>query len=110
MYEVPGPSAREHFIEVCRALSEPIRVDMLSYMATADELPCTFLSEVLPVAKSTISYHIKVLHQAGLITVRKDGRNYHYRLRTDFFERWLPGFLEVLRDDATTEEQALATR
>ena len=54
------------------------------------------LDDVLPVSKSTISYHIKALKTVGLLTVRKDGRWYHYTLQRDRLEAVLPGFFELL--------------
>jgi hypothetical protein len=52
-------------------------------IAAVDELPCATLEQTLPVSKPTISYHTKILQQAGLLSVRKEGRNYFYALRRD---------------------------
>ena len=41
------------------------------------------LEQTLPVSKPTISYHTKILQQAGLLSVRKEGRNYFYALRRE---------------------------
>jgi DNA-binding transcriptional ArsR family regulator len=70
-------------VDVMKALADPIRWDILMQMAAVDELACTTLEQTLPVGKSTISHHIKTLAQAGLIDVRKVGRNYFYTLRRD---------------------------
>lgn len=83
----------ERHAAIFNALSEPMRIDMVTQIARAGELACTVLDETLPVSKSTISYHVKVLHHAGLIHVRKEGRYYFYRLRDDVFAEYLPGFL-----------------
>jgi DNA-binding transcriptional ArsR family regulator len=69
--------------DVFKALSDPIRWDILQQMAAVDELPCSVLEETLPVSKPTISYHTKILIQAGLVTVRKQGRNLYYVLRRE---------------------------
>jgi ArsR family transcriptional regulator len=82
-------------IEVFKALSEPIRLDIMARIASVDELPCTALEKELPIAKSTISYHMKILYRARLIDIRKDGRYYHYRARTDI-EQLVPGLLHSL--------------
>lgn len=74
-----GPPAAEVF----KALSDPIRWDIVRQMAAVDELACSVLEETLPVSKPTISYHTKILIQAGLVEVRKDGRNLYYVLRRD---------------------------
>src|SRR5579859_3590576 len=69
--------------EVFRALSDPIRWSIIVQMSQVDELACITLEDTLPVSKPTISYHTKILQNAGLISTRKAGRNYYYSLRRD---------------------------
>lgn len=69
--------------EVFKALGDPIRWDIVQQMAQEDELAASVLEDRLPVAKPTISYHVKILTQAGLADVHKRGRNYFYTLRRD---------------------------
>jgi DNA-binding transcriptional ArsR family regulator len=69
--------------EVFKALSDPIRWSIIVQMSKVDELACLTLESTLPVSKPTISYHTKILHDAGLIRTRKAGRNYYYSLRRD---------------------------
>jgi len=84
------------YAEIFSALSEPIRIEIVSMIAGTDELACTVLDDTLPITKSTISYHIKILYHAGLIHVRKDGRYYFYRLRREIFDQYVDGFLDRL--------------
>ena len=70
-------------IEVFRAIGDPVRWSITAQLAAVDELPCADLEQTLPVSKPTISYHAKILQQAGLLSVRKEGRNYFYALRRD---------------------------
>jgi DNA-binding transcriptional ArsR family regulator len=88
--------AGEHMVEVFRALGEPLRAGIMARIANTDELACTLLEETLTVSKSTISYHMKILYQAGLVDIRKDGRNYFYSARRDAIEEALPGLLGCL--------------
>lgn len=84
---------------VFEALSDLNRLHiLLLIMNQEDELPCAVLDEVLPLSKSTISYHVKALRRAELVYVRKEGRNYHYGLRYDVFARYLPGLLSTLEE------------
>jgi DNA-binding transcriptional ArsR family regulator len=69
--------------EVFKALGDPVRWDIVAQIAAVDELPCATLERTLTVSKPTISYHTKILQQAGLLSVRKEGRNYFYALRRD---------------------------
>jgi DNA-binding transcriptional ArsR family regulator len=69
--------------EVFKALGDPIRWSIIEQVAREDELACSLLEDTLPVSKPTISYHTKILTQAGLLEVRKRGRNYFYCLRRE---------------------------
>jgi DNA-binding transcriptional ArsR family regulator len=90
-------NTKDTYASIFTALSEPARIDIVGMIAATDELACTVLDETLPISKSTISYHIKILYHAHLIEVRKSGRYYFYKLRRDVFESHLPGFLERLQ-------------
>ncbi len=81
--------------EVFRALSDPIRWSIIVQMSKVDELACITLEDTLPVSKPTISYHTKILQNAGLISTRKAGRNYYYSLRRDVLRDLLDGLWEL---------------
>lgn len=69
--------------EMLKALGDPIRWNILRQIAAQEELAASTLEETLPVSKPTISYHMKILSQAGLIEVFKRGRSHFYRVRRD---------------------------
>jgi DNA-binding transcriptional ArsR family regulator len=81
--------------EIFKALSDPVRWDIIVQMAAVDELACVTLEATLPVSKPTISYHTKILYHAGLIDVRKSGRNYYYSLRRDVLHKLLDDLWEL---------------
>ena len=82
--------------ELFRVLGDPTRIEILRQLVGGDEVACTTLEAILPISKSTISYHIKALKSVGLIRVRKDGRYYHYTLQRDRLDAILPGVAGVL--------------
>ena len=92
--------------EVFRALSDPIRWSIIAQMAKVDELACITLESTLPVSKPTISYHTKILQNAGLISTRKAGRNYYYSLRRDV----LRDLLDELWELAPTPRPVVGTQ
>jgi DNA-binding transcriptional ArsR family regulator len=81
--------------EIFSALSDPIRWSILMQAASVDELAAVTLDKTLPVAKPTISYHVKILQNAGLISTRKAGRNYYYALRRDVIGNLIDGLWEL---------------
>lgn len=62
-----------------QALSEPHRLAILSMLADG-ERPAGDFVEALPIAQPTVSKHLSVLRQAGLVTVRKDAQRRLYSL------------------------------
>jgi DNA-binding transcriptional ArsR family regulator len=79
---IPTPAATD----VMKALSDPTRWEIIRQMATTNELPCAALESILTLSKPTISYHTKILVNAGLISVRKAGRNFFYSLNREVID------------------------
>ena len=61
------------------ALAEPHRVAMLAMLAQG-ERPAGDFVRALPIAQPTVSKHLAVLREAGLVTVRRDGTRRLYSL------------------------------
>ncbi|MRH27869.1 metalloregulator ArsR/SmtB family transcription factor [Microbacterium sp. SYP-A9085] len=57
----------------------------------------------LGVSQPTVSKHLKVLREAGLVTVREEGQHRYYRLQTgplDEVDDWILPFLDQAGEDA----------
>lgn len=66
-------------VEVFKALGDSNRLRIVC-MLTVRELCVCEINAVLNISMSTISSHLKVLRNAGVVTSRKDGRWIIYRL------------------------------
>jgi ArsR family transcriptional regulator, arsenate/arsenite/antimonite-responsive transcriptional repressor len=68
---------------MCKALAHPARVKLLNYLA--DYGTCFFgkLTDVLPLAASTISQHVTILKEAGLIEATADGQRICYCVKPE---------------------------
>jgi len=58
-----------------RALGDPFRWDLVQLLAERGEVGLSELAPEVALGKSTVSYHLRLLREAHLITVRNDGRN-----------------------------------
>jgi ArsR family transcriptional regulator, arsenate/arsenite/antimonite-responsive transcriptional repressor len=56
-----------------KALGHPARVRILTFLLSRDACMCGEINEVIPLAQSTVSQHLKVLKAAGLIVGEIDG-------------------------------------
>ena len=67
------------FMAITKALSDPNRVRILLALRRGELCVCQ-ITELLALATSTISKHLSILSQAGLIRSRKSERWVYYRL------------------------------
>jgi ArsR family transcriptional regulator len=70
---VEGPEADEELATLCKAIGHPARVQVLRLLARRDSCICGDIVDELPLAQSTVSQHLKVLKEAGLIRGEIDG-------------------------------------
>ena len=75
----------------CKALSHPARLAILQTLAHRGVCICGELVAVLPLSQATVSQHLKVLKEAGLITGEIDGPRSCYCIDTNT--------LRALRDE-----------
>ena len=71
---------------LCKALAHPVRVQILHLLRERRAL-CGDLVEALPVAQSTVSEHLRILKQAGLIHDEAEGPRRHYSVNHQLLER-----------------------
>ena len=65
-----------------KALADPIRLQLVETLGAGERCVCDLTAE-LDLAQSKLSFHLKVLKDAGLITAREDGRWVYYRLQPE---------------------------
>jgi ArsR family transcriptional regulator, arsenate/arsenite/antimonite-responsive transcriptional repressor len=87
--------ADEELSLLCKALGHPIRVEIVRILDRRHECGCGDLVDELPVAQSTVSQHLKVLKQAGLILGEVDGARRGYCLNREALAR-LKALIEEL--------------
>jgi ArsR family transcriptional regulator len=88
---LPAPDARQLSRQFA-ALADPVRLRILSVLATAPGGAVCACDLVEPVGKSqpTVSHHLKVLKGAGLVTRQREGKNIWYAV--------VPAALDALRE------------
>lgn len=94
--KVPVRAKREHILEesmdelyyqkalALKALADPNRLVILEQLMDGERCACKLL-EQLRISQPTLSHHMKILHEAGLVCCRRDGKWMHYRLNRNKF-------------------------
>ena len=75
---VEGDEADEELAGLAKALGHPARVQIVRLLARREACICGDIVDELPLAQSTVSQHLKVLKDAGLIRGEIDGPRVGY--------------------------------
>jgi ArsR family transcriptional regulator len=70
---VEGAEADEELANLAKALGHPARVQIMRLLVRREACICGDIVDELPLAQSTVSQHLKVLKEAGLIRGDIDG-------------------------------------
>ncbi|MFZ1613385.1 MAG: autorepressor SdpR family transcription factor [Holophaga sp.] len=84
---------------VFKALSDPTRRSMLERLRAGD-LNAGELAEGLPMTKASVSHHLSLLKQAGLVRVQRQGQNQVYTLDTTVFQEAMQWLMDFFQKDA----------
>ena len=86
----------DELANLCKALAHPVRLKIIRHLLDEDRCICGRIVEVLPLAQSTVSQHLKVLREAGLVAGEPDGPRSCYCLDLAGLRRARAGFDQLL--------------
>lgn len=93
----PSRDPDEEIAQLAKALGHPARVKILRFLLEREECVVGAIVDELPLAQSTVSQHLKVLREAGLIHGEVDGPRICYcadPARVERLRALLGGILE----------------
>lgn len=91
---------------LAKALSHPARIAIIQLLAQKKEIKTVNISDDLPIARTTVSQHLKVLKETGIIQGTIDGLKIHYCLdmkRLNEIKEKFSGFLQRAISDFICE-------
>ncbi len=95
METIEHPDAQDlQLSRVMAALSDPLRLAIVRRLAELGEMPCSGVSDMA--AKSKLSYHYRILREAGVTRTRIVGTARLLSLRRDDLDARFPGLLDVV--------------
>ncbi|MEW6244358.1 MAG: metalloregulator ArsR/SmtB family transcription factor [Bacillota bacterium] len=78
-------------VQMFRALSDQKRVQIATLLAGSGEMCVNDLVDNLGIAQPALSYHLKILSDAGLLARRKAGSRSYYRISSTFLRNLVLG-------------------
>lgn len=89
-------------VRIFKALADDNRLEILEILMDGEKCGCELI-EALKIGQSTLSHHMHILCDAGLVDARKDGKWMHYSLSEAGSEQTR----ELLRQYTLSPEQAI---
>jgi len=77
------------FTRIAKALADPRRFEIFTVIASTAEMSCGAIAERFPVGQSTVSHHLKVLAEAGLVEVRREGQHGYFSARAEVLDAYI---------------------
>ena len=81
------PNAAQDLAEVFKALADPTRVAIVNRLASGEECCVCDLTDTFEISQPTVSHHLRILRDAGLVESERRGTWAYYRLVPDAVER-----------------------
>jgi ArsR family transcriptional regulator len=78
-----GPAADEELAKLAKAIGHPARVRIIRMLSRKEARVCSQIVGELPLAQSTVSEHLRILKDAGLIRSNQDGPRIGYCINYD---------------------------
>lgn len=84
-------------VKIFKALADENRLAIVRALREHhNSLEYAKLGSLFTLGKSTLSYHLKIMREAGLVTVTRTGQSKSVALNVQVFDGVLPGFLRTL--------------
>jgi len=75
-------------VQLLSALADPVRLSIVRQLASAADVCACDFTECCTVSQPTVSHHLRVLREAGVVTTQRRGTYIYYDLAPEFAKRW----------------------
>ncbi|UCD43562.1 MAG: winged helix-turn-helix transcriptional regulator [Chloroflexota bacterium] len=90
-------------VEFAKALADPTRQEIMSLICCR-ELSVGDIVEAVGVSQPTVSHHLAILKEAGLVTIRNEGKHAYYTLNQGRVVRCCGNLIEVFAPQTEAAE------
>ncbi|MEP6469970.1 MAG: metalloregulator ArsR/SmtB family transcription factor [Chloroflexota bacterium] len=76
-------------VQLLQAMADPVRLSIVRQLGSQRDAVCACdFTECCTVSQPTVSHHLKVLREAGVVTTERQGTYIYYEMAPDFTQRW----------------------
>ena len=96
-------------MKILQAIAEPTRLAIVRQLASAGEVCACDFTDCCGVSQPTVSHHLKVLREAGVVSCERRGTWFYYRLEAKAASR-IAALGHLLSAGALREPKRVATK
>ncbi|MGH9776331.1 MAG: ArsR/SmtB family transcription factor [Candidatus Acidiferrales bacterium] len=93
----------KEMVKISKALGDPTRLRIFEAIAAEKEMSCQKLLGLESLTPATISHHLKVLSEAGLIESRREGQFMHIRANPETMRHYTHSLARLSRHKQTSK-------
>ena len=86
-------------LKIIKAMADRNRLRILQILNEQGELSCTNIGDCFPIGQATVSHHLKILTDCGLVKIRREGQFRFVTLNRDLVSRFRSAFTALLPED-----------
>ena len=94
---------KREYVNVFKALSDPNRIRIMKMLSERELCMCE-VREMLDLSNSTVSKHLTILRDAGLLVDTKDGKWVNFRLNDKSEQRFIRSILGLIKNSFDDDE------
>ena len=79
---------------ICKALGDSNRLQIVQMLTNGEKCGCKLL-EAFEITQPTLSHHMKILCESGLVSDRKEGKWHHYSINIEVWKEF-SGFVNLI--------------
>lgn len=87
---------------LCKALSDSNRLEIVQMLSEGEKCGCRLL-ERFEITQPTLSHHMKILVESGMVNDRKEGKWHYYSLNAETFNAF-KDYIEKLGSNSSSDE------
>lgn len=92
--------------KIAKALGHETRYQILKTLAARKEVSCGEMVDLFPLSQPTISYHLKILQEVGLVNVRKKKQFAYFSVNFAVLKDYQAAIEALLPEDSENENEA----
>lgn len=88
--------AKTKIPKIAKALADETRCKIFELIAKSEEISCKEITEKIGLRQPTISHHLKILQESGLVSVRREGQYHYFKINKETvieFSKYLEKFM-----------------